>query len=69
MWIEPLLARIRESRKNVAVPIMDIINADSFLYEPSSIVKGGFNWGMHYRWDSLPKSYYLHPGAEYYPIE
>lgn len=32
---------------------MDIINADSFLYETAALVKGGFNWGMHYQWDLM----------------
>ena len=68
MWLEPLLARIRDSRRNVAVPIIDIVNADTFAYEASSVVKGGFNWGMHFKWDSLPKSYFSNPGAQADPI-
>lgn len=57
MWIEPLLSRIKENHKTVAVPIIDIVNADTFAYQQSSIVKGGFNWGMNFRWDSLPKTF------------
>lgn len=67
-WLEPLLARIKEDHKNIAVPIIDIVNADTFVYEPSSIVKGGFNWGMHFRWDPLPRSYLLDPKKEAEPI-
>ncbi|KAK9878450.1 hypothetical protein WA026_022090 [Henosepilachna vigintioctopunctata] len=54
-WIEPLLARIEENKKNVAMPVIDIINADTFVYSPSPLVRGGFTWGLHFKWDNLPK--------------
>lgn len=54
VWIEPLLSRIVFSKKIVPVPVIDIINADTFQYTPSPLVRGGFNWGMHFKWDSLP---------------
>ncbi|KAK7789740.1 hypothetical protein R5R35_010989 [Gryllus longicercus] len=53
-WIEPLLARISASRTNVAVPIIDIVNADTFEYSASPLVRGGFNWGLHFKWENLP---------------
>lgn len=46
-WIQPLLSRISESRKNVVVPIIDIINAETFKYTASPLVRGGFNWGKN----------------------
>lgn len=46
-WIQPLLSRISESRKNVVVPIIDIINAETFKYTSSPLVRGGFNWGKY----------------------
>lgn len=55
-WIEPLLNLIKVNRSAIAVPIIDIINADTFVYTPSPLVRGGFNWGLHYRWDNVPKS-------------
>ncbi|KAL3282878.1 hypothetical protein HHI36_006037 [Cryptolaemus montrouzieri] len=54
-WIEPLLNRIHENKKNVAVPVIDIINADTFIYSSSPLVRGGFNWGLHFKWDNVPK--------------
>nr|XP_023017071.1 polypeptide N-acetylgalactosaminyltransferase 35A-like [Leptinotarsa decemlineata] len=54
-WIEPLLDRIRENRTNVAMPIIDIINPDTFAYSSSPLVRGGFNWGLHFKWDNLPR--------------
>ncbi|XP_021343161.1 polypeptide N-acetylgalactosaminyltransferase 11-like isoform X2 [Mizuhopecten yessoensis] len=53
-WIEPLLSRIKASKSTVAVPVMDIINPDTMEYVSSPLVRGGFNWGLHYRWDQLP---------------
>ncbi|XP_064456370.1 polypeptide N-acetylgalactosaminyltransferase 11-like [Ornithodoros turicata] len=56
VWLEPLLHRIMLNRTTVTCPIIDIINADTFQYSPSPIVRGGFNWGLHFRWDALPAS-------------
>lgn len=54
-WLEPLLARVKEDRTNVVTPIIDIINADTFNYEPSPLVRGGFNWGLNFKWDAIPR--------------
>ncbi|XP_015909150.1 polypeptide N-acetylgalactosaminyltransferase 11 [Parasteatoda tepidariorum] len=53
VWLEPLLQRIQENRTTVVCPIIDIINADTFEYVSSPIVRGGFNWGLHFKWDSV----------------
>ncbi|XP_069690847.1 polypeptide N-acetylgalactosaminyltransferase 35A-like isoform X2 [Periplaneta americana] len=53
-WLQPLLARIAESWSTVAVPIIDIINSDTFDYSASPLVRGGFNWGLHFKWENLP---------------
>jgi polypeptide N-acetylgalactosaminyltransferase len=59
-WIEPLLYRIKENRTVLAMPVIDIINADTFSYSSSPLVRGGFNWGLHFKWDSLPTgNFYL----------
>jgi len=55
-WLEPLLSHVKSDRRNVAIPIIDIINADSFTVQPSPLVRGGFNWGLFYRWDPVPES-------------
>ena len=60
-WIEPLLHLIKQNKSAVAVPIIDIINADTFAYSSSPLVRGGFNWGLHYRWDNIPKAQLTKP--------
>ena len=53
-WLQPMLTRIKENRKVLAIPVIDIINMDTFRYEASPLVRGGFNWGLHYKWDTIP---------------
>ena len=52
-WLEPLLARIGADSTRVVCPIIDMINPDTFSYNESPIVKGGFNWGMNFNWEQL----------------
>nr|XP_009861683.2 polypeptide N-acetylgalactosaminyltransferase 11-like [Ciona intestinalis] len=55
-WIEPLLNEIdRSNRTSVVSPIVDTINPDTFEYEASQLMRGGFNWGLHFAWEALPK--------------
>ncbi|XP_071942407.1 polypeptide N-acetylgalactosaminyltransferase 11-like [Antedon mediterranea] len=56
-WLEPLLTEIQKDRTTVTVPIIDIINADTFEYTTSPLVKGGFNWGLHFKWDNMRLDY------------
>ncbi|XP_033639451.1 polypeptide N-acetylgalactosaminyltransferase 11-like [Asterias rubens] len=55
-WLEPLLVRIQSDRHKVVCPIIDIINSDTFTYQASPMVKGGFNWGLHFKWENLNSS-------------
>ncbi|XP_068140726.1 LOW QUALITY PROTEIN: polypeptide N-acetylgalactosaminyltransferase 35A [Drosophila tropicalis] len=54
-WVEPLLRLIKAENSTLAVPVIDLINADTFEYTPSPLVRGGFNWGLHFRWENLPE--------------
>lgn len=58
-WIEPLLYQIKKENSTLAVPVIDIINADTFVYTSSPLVRGGFNWGLHFKWENLPEGFYL----------
>ena len=55
-WLEPLLVRIHNDKHTVVCPIIDIINSDTFTYQASPMVKGGFNWGLHFKWENLNSS-------------
>lgn len=51
------MARIAQDPYNhVVTPIIDIINPNSLQYSSSPFVRGGFNWGLHFKWESIPKS-------------
>ncbi|XP_008306346.1 polypeptide N-acetylgalactosaminyltransferase 11 [Cynoglossus semilaevis] len=55
-WLQPLLTPIQKDRHTVVCPVIDIISADTLTYSPSPVVRGGFNWGLHFKWDPVPPS-------------
>uniref|UniRef100_UPI00358F83CA polypeptide N-acetylgalactosaminyltransferase 1 isoform X2 n=1 Tax=Myxine glutinosa TaxID=7769 RepID=UPI00358F83CA len=55
-WLEPLLARIHQDRKNVVCPIIDVISDETFEYlAGSDMTYGGFNWKLNFRWYPVPQ--------------
>lgn len=67
-WLQPLLAPIQRDRHTVVCPVIDIISADTLSYSPSPIVRGGFNWGLHFKWDPVPPSELSGPEGTSGPI-
>ncbi|KAM4606222.1 polypeptide N-acetylgalactosaminyltransferase 11 isoform 2-T4 [Polymixia lowei] len=55
-WLQPLLSPLQKDQRSVVCPVIDIISADTLTYSPSPIVRGGFNWGLHFKWDPVPPS-------------
>lgn len=50
-WLEPLLARVKESKKTVVCPIIDIISEDTFAYtKVFGNSWGGFDWKLGFKW-------------------
>ncbi|XP_019849116.1 PREDICTED: polypeptide N-acetylgalactosaminyltransferase 2-like [Amphimedon queenslandica] len=53
-WLEPLLARIKEDRRHVVSPIIDIIRKDDMKYNQANAnIKGGFGHNLLFKWDNL----------------
>ncbi|XP_031620395.1 polypeptide N-acetylgalactosaminyltransferase 3-like [Contarinia nasturtii] len=49
--LEPLLVRVKENRKSVVCPVIDIISDVNFGYLKSfELHWGAFNWQLHFRW-------------------
>nr|KAF6469447.1 polypeptide N-acetylgalactosaminyltransferase 11 [Molossus molossus] len=69
MWLQPLLAVIQEDRRTVVCPVIDIISADTLAYSSSPVVRGGFNWGLHFKWDLVPLSELGGPEGATAPIK
>ncbi|PAV76824.1 hypothetical protein WR25_25941 [Diploscapter pachys] len=57
-WLEPLLERIQEDNHRVVCPIIDIIDSETMRYVESPVCKGGFNWGLTFKWDYPHRSYF-----------
>ncbi len=55
-WLEPLLARIKESRTAVLCPQIDSISAHKLSYSGFSGVSsvGSFWWSLHFTWIPVP---------------
>ncbi|XP_019743055.1 polypeptide N-acetylgalactosaminyltransferase 11 isoform X2 [Hippocampus comes] len=67
-WLQPLLAAIRAQRRTVVCPVIDIISADTLAYSASPVVRGGFNWGLHFKWDPVPAAQLAGPRGAIAPI-
>lgn len=68
-WLRPLLVPIASDPHTVTVPVIDVISADTFTYSASPLVRGGFNWGMHFQWVPVPKDRLRTREDEVRPIE
>ncbi|BHF63584.1 polypeptide N-acetylgalactosaminyltransferase activity [Sparganum proliferum] len=70
-WLVPLLDRIAEKSTNVVVPVIDVISSETLHYSHSSaenIQVGGFDWGLQFRWHTMPKNDANRPGAPVSPV-
>uniref|UniRef100_A0A0B7A7H3 Polypeptide N-acetylgalactosaminyltransferase n=1 Tax=Arion vulgaris TaxID=1028688 RepID=A0A0B7A7H3_9EUPU len=61
-WLSPLLLRLMESPKSLVAPVLDTIDYKTFDYLPvPTLVRGGFDWGLHYRWEDVPFRFQARP--------
>ena len=51
-WVEPLLARIQEDRRNVVTPVIDTIDKQTFemLGGETVLTRGTFSWSLTFTW-------------------
>uniref|UniRef100_A0A4W3JME1 UDP-N-acetyl-alpha-D-galactosamine:polypeptide N-acetylgalactosaminyltransferase 11 (GalNAc-T11) n=1 Tax=Callorhinchus milii TaxID=7868 RepID=A0A4W3JME1_CALMI len=68
-WLQPLLAPVSEDYRTVVCPMIDMIDAETLIYSSSPMVKGGFNWGLHFKWDPVPDSLLKGPKGATAPIK
>ncbi|ELU00789.1 hypothetical protein CAPTEDRAFT_190622 [Capitella teleta] len=55
-WLEPLVARIKESRSALLCPMIDVIDAKAMSYNGIGAGSvGGFWWSLHFSWRPLPQ--------------
>lgn len=55
-WLTPLLKAVQDNKTTIACPMIDLINADTLIYSSSPMVKGGLNWNLNFKWDSVPSN-------------
>ena len=58
-WLEPLIDRVARNKSNVATPIIDVINEDTFgiWYSASKDTQvGGFSWNLEFKWHLVPQA-------------
>lgn len=57
-WLEPLLKRIQEDKRNVICPVIDVISDKTLEYfagNPYYFQVGGFTWSGHFTWIDIPE--------------
>ena len=52
-WLVPLLTRLKEKPTEAVVPVIDVINQNSLAYTWVGLNKGGFDWGLSFKWHPL----------------
>jgi len=57
-WLEPLLAPLEEDPNRIIVPIVDLIDPVKFEYSKAMVAKGSFDWGLLFKWEYFPWSYF-----------
>ncbi|CAI2725553.1 unnamed protein product [Schistosoma spindalis] len=70
-WLKPLLDRIAHNVTNVVVPVVTIIDENTFEYlkvDYSYTEIGGFDWSLTFDWHELSERDKKRPGAPYSPI-
>lgn len=56
-WAEPLLAKIKENKRSVVMPVIDEISETNFHYNavPEPFQRGVFKWRLEFTWRPVPQ--------------
>uniref|UniRef100_A0AC35TIY8 Glyco_trans_2-like domain-containing protein n=1 Tax=Rhabditophanes sp. KR3021 TaxID=114890 RepID=A0AC35TIY8_9BILA len=57
-WLEPLLQVVQDDPTIIAIPVVDVLSPVKFDYGPAMVAKSGFDWGLFFRWEYIPWSYF-----------
>lgn len=49
-WLEPLLDRIVRNRRAIAMPVIDVIDSETFELKQALVEKGVFSWSLYFYW-------------------
>eukprot|EP00040_Diaphanoeca_grandis_P020815 m.110678 g.110678 ORF g.110678 m.110678 type:complete len:657 (-) comp28060_c0_seq1:214-2184(-) len=49
-WLEPMLDRIIRNRKIIAMPVIDVVDMNTFEVKQAIIEKGVFSWTQYFYW-------------------
>ena len=52
-WLLPLLTRLMDKPTEAVVPVIDVINQQSLAYTWVGLNKGGFDWGLSFKWHPM----------------
>jgi len=67
-WLEPLLDRIVRNRKAIAMPVIDVIDMDSFEVKQAIVEKGVFSWSLYFYW-LAPRNHILETHQGRYGVD
>jgi len=59
-WLQPLLRTIKEDRRNVVCPVIDVISDKNLEYSVGDryyFQVGGFTWSGHFNWIDIPEDF------------
>ncbi|GAB1603482.1 polypeptide N-acetylgalactosaminyltransferase 5-like [Argonauta hians] len=57
-WMRPMLARLSQNPRSIVVPVIDLIDADTFNYYSflgDDIKIGTFTWAIEFQWMTIPQ--------------
>jgi len=52
-WLVPLLTKLKDKPTEAVVPVIDVINLKTLAYTWVGLNKGGFDWGLSFKWHPL----------------